>query len=270
VGEQKLFAITATNFIKETCKPLQNAALTNFMHDITFTKGQISMLVSDENVFLFYYRNKIPTLCTDESGRTLASGIYINKTLEASRKDCAILMPLLVNIGQQFGQNYGRNSVHIVVREDDCQHFYSLFFDLEEDNFLHWVLNNGSFLTDFIDQYNFSAKDLILEAKANENRIILPTFDEFSSSMQLNNLEKNIFQLKIFHRNLHVPLHLSSQQSRCLLLLAKGKSAKEIALEMKLSYRTVEHYLERIRKQLGCSSNKELIALYGDQLIKYC
>jgi DNA-binding CsgD family transcriptional regulator len=263
-----VFAITATSFIKEICKPLHNhnIGLTNFMHDITFDKGQISMLGNDEKVFLFYYQNKIPTICTDDSGRVLEEGIYLNKTLESSRKDCAVLMPLLIKIGRQFGQNYGKNSVHVVARENDCQHLYSLFLDLEENDFLHWVLNNGNFLKDFVNQYNILAKDIILEAKANENRIILPTFSDFASSMQLDDLAQDPPQLRIFHKSLQIPVHLSSQQSKCLLLLAKGKSAKEIAIEMKLSHRTVEHYLERIRKQLGCSSTREVIASYGDQL----
>jgi DNA-binding CsgD family transcriptional regulator len=83
--------------------------------------------------------------------------------------------------------------------------------------------------------------------------------------MHLDNSE-NTSQFKVLHKNLHMPVYLSSQQGKCLLLLVKGKSAKEIGLEMKLSHRTVEHYLEKIRRQLGCSSTRELIASYSDQL----
>jgi len=258
-------SITATKFIKEICKPLKGISLTNFMHDITFGKGQISMLVSDVNVFQFYHHNRVPTLCTDESGRTLDDGIYLNKTLENSRRDCAVLMPLLVKIGRRFGQNYGKNSIHIVERENNCQHFYSLFFDLEENDFLHWILNNGNFLKDFISNYNVEAKDIILEAKAKENRIILPTFSSFAHSMKLD-IDKNTTQIRLFHKHLHMPIHLSKQQSQCLLLLMQGKTAKMIGLELQISPRTVEHYFEKIRNQLGCTSNKDLIASYGEQL----
>jgi len=235
------------------------------MHDITFSKKQISMLVSDEKIFSFYYENKIPTLCTNDSGRTLSAGIYLNKTLENIHKDCAILMPLLVKVGRKLGQNYGSNSVHIVVRENDCQHFYSLFFDLKENDFLHWVVNNGSFLHDFINQYNISAKDIILEAKIDKNRIVLPTFSDFASSMNIDNAEITP-QFKVFHKNLHMPIYLSNQLGRCFQLLLKGKSAKQIGLEMKLSHRTVEHYIEKIRRQLGCSTTRELIVSYNNQL----
>jgi DNA-binding CsgD family transcriptional regulator len=263
-----LFANTATKVIQETCDSLHPHGLTNFMHDITFTKGQISMLVSDERVFSFYYQNNIPTLCTDETGRTLAAGVYLNKTLENSRQDCAILMPLLVNVGKRLGQNYGRNSVHVVTRETDCQHLYSLFFDLDENDFLHWIVNNGNFLQDFIHQYNFSAQDLITEAKAEENRIVLPTFKDFAAAMHLK-VTADTTPVNVIHKSLHMPVHLSSQHAKCLLLLIQGKSAKEIARNMQLSHRTVEHYIEKIRRQLGCSSTKELIAAYSDQLSSF-
>lgn len=259
-----LFSIAATRYIQEVCKPLQKLALTNFMHDITFGKGEISMLVSNEDVFLFYYRNKIPMLCTDETGRTLAAGLYLNKVLESNFRECAVLMPLLPKIGQQYGHNYGQNSIHVVAREDDCQHLYSLFFDLAETDFLHWVVNNGYFLNDLLENYNAVAKDIILEAKAPDNRIVLPSASAFNLADENNTGKAG--RLTIFHKQTNMPVHLSNQQSACLSLLAQGKSAKEIARLMQLSHRTVEHYLEIIRKLLGCASTKELIASYMDQL----
>jgi DNA-binding CsgD family transcriptional regulator len=266
-GAAQLSSISATKFIQELCKSLESVALTHFMHDITFAHGQISMLVREKDIFLFYYQNQIPTLCTDATGRTLANGIYLNKTLENSRRDCSILMPLMVKIGRRFGQHYGQNALSIVVRENDCQHLYSLFFDLAEKEFLHWVINNGNYLKDFIDSYNVAANDLILEAKAEENRIILPTFNDLGLAIHADDANEEKRRLCLFHKNMHMPIHLSIQQSKCLILLSRGKSAKEIALEMKLSYRTVEHYLEKIREQLGCSSNREVIAAYGNQLL---
>lgn len=50
------------------------------------------------------------------------------------------------------------------------------------------------------------------------------------------------------------------------MLMFQGKSAKEIAKELHISFRTVEYYFDKTRKQPGCSSNKKLIALYGEQI----
>lgn len=172
-------------------------------------------------------------------------------------------MPLMVKVGRKFGQSFGKHSVHIVTREQDCQHLYSLFFELTENDFLHWVINNGCFLQDLIANYNLMAKDIILAAKSTENRIILPNSNEKNLSIH----DKKPNRLRLLHKKTNMPIVLSKQQSACILLLSKGKSAKEIGFEMGLSSRTVEHYLERIKNQLGCATSKELIASYHDQLL---
>lgn len=243
---------------------MQNLSLVNFMHDITFGYGQISMLVSHQAIFLHYYNNKIPMLCTDNSGRTLENGIYINKVLEEKHNDCSVLMPLMVGVGKQYQQNFGMNSLHIVHREHDCQHLYSLFFDLPETEFLHWTINNGNLIHDLIDNYNAAANDVILEAKSPENRITLPNYHPTKPST--NEINTTPIQQCIIHNTLNVPVYLSTQQNRCLRLLMQGKSTREIASDMKLSNRTVEGYFETIRAILGCSTNKKLIVSYLGQL----
>jgi shikimate kinase len=77
------------------------------------------------------------------------------------------------------------------------------------------------------------------------------------------------FQVKIIHKDTGELIYLAKQQSICLMLLAQGRTAKDIAEIMQLSKRTIEHYLARIRKLLGCPSNISLIALYGSQLATY-
>lgn len=68
-----------------------------------------------------------------------------------------------------------------------------------------------------------------------------------------------------FHQSTHIPVQLSEQQARCLKLLAQGQTSKEIARNMNISYRTVEGNIAKTIELLGCSSSKELIALYHDQ-----
>lgn len=74
--------------------------------------------------------------------------------------------------------------------------------------------------------------------------------------------EKDII---FFHRTERTPVHLSAQQAMCMKLLAQGRSSKDIARDMNISYRTVEGHIAKAMEQLGCTSSKELIALYYDQ-----
>jgi shikimate kinase len=80
--------------------------------------------------------------------------------------------------------------------------------------------------------------------------------------------EEIIFEKKdltLFHKHTSESVTLSIQQAKCLKLLAQGKSSKEIARDLRISYRTVEGCIAKIMELSGCSSSKELIALYHDQ-----
>ncbi|QLZ67321.1 shikimate kinase [Legionella sp. PC1000] len=76
-------------------------------------------------------------------------------------------------------------------------------------------------------------------------------------------LEKKDFTL--YHKESHTKVELSEQQAIYLKLLAQGKTAKEIARETHVSYRTVEGMIAKLMESLGCSSSKELIALFHEQ-----
>ncbi len=56
-------------------------------------------------------------------------------------------------------------------------------------------------------------------------------------------------------------IKLSPQEKKCLKGIGHGKSAKETALDLRLSHRTVEAYIENIKNKLACSTKQELFAL---------
>ena len=69
-------------------------------------------------------------------------------------------------------------------------------------------------------------------------------------------------ELVFFKHNTDIPVRISEQQAICLKHLSQGKSAKEIAREMDISYRTVEVYIAQLKEKLECDSSKDLISLY--------
>lgn len=84
---------------------------------------------------------------------------------------------------------------------------------------------------------------------------------------KLHSFKTEMILQKVIHKDSKIPVFLAKQQSICLSLLMQGKTAKKIAIDMNLSYRTVQHYLARIRHLLGCTSTRELIIVYGNQII---
>ncbi len=80
-----------------------------------------------------------------------------------------------------------------------------------------------------------------------------------TSAKKLNLENKDVV---IFHKETHKPVHLTEQQAMCVKLMSQGKTAKDIAREIDISYRTVEGHIAKAMELSGCSSSKELIALY--------
>jgi DNA-binding CsgD family transcriptional regulator len=56
------------------------------------------------------------------------------------------------------------------------------------------------------------------------------------------------------------PFKLTPRELDCLYYLVKGNIKKEIAKQLKLSERTVEHYLESAKNKMMCSHRSELIS----------
>ena len=70
------------------------------------------------------------------------------------------------------------------------------------------------------------------------------------------------FKLSTLKGHYQQPLsqfNLSQRQQQCLLLAIRGKTAKESAKIMGLSYRTIEEYLQNARLKMAVSSKKEMI-----------
>lgn len=61
-----------------------------------------------------------------------------------------------------------------------------------------------------------------------------------------------------FAKELEKASHLSLRERQCLKLLLQGKSAKETAKIMKLSFRTVEFYFENIKNKSSCWDKREV------------
>ncbi len=65
-------------------------------------------------------------------------------------------------------------------------------------------------------------------------------------------------------KDVEMAASLSPRERDCLRLLIHGNSAKDSALELDLSPRTIESYLENIKNKLCCCSKRELFSIGSD------
>ena len=56
-------------------------------------------------------------------------------------------------------------------------------------------------------------------------------------------------------------IYFTKREAECMVHLLRGKTIARVALELKLSPRTVEFYLKNMKTKLGCRTKFELIDL---------
>lgn len=114
----------------------------------------------------------------------------------------------------------------------------------DNNEIINYFFNNIEYLKDFLSHFKKEASTLI--SSMDDNRLQLP------DKMRLN-----------FNSTVRAPADktrvLSHQQKQCLSCLMQGMTIKEIANYLKLSPRTVEHYIDAIKSKLHCSSRSKLI-----------
>ncbi len=126
------------------------------------------------------------------------------------------------------------------------------------EEFLQKLHVQRNHLYEKIATLNIDSNDSNLESHVNSVLHLV------SSSMHLKHPSTalNASELAFYHKQSHELIHLTEQQAKCLKLLAQGKTSKEIAKLLSISFRTVEANLAKVMLALGCTSSKELIALY--------
>jgi shikimate kinase len=127
------------------------------------------------------------------------------------------------------------------------------------EDFLNKLHNERDYLYEKFANLKVSSDDNALE------KHVAHILDVLADKNTYPLKNRAIEELIIFHKTQHIPINLTTQQTFCLKLLADGKTSKEIAREMNISYRTVEGHIAKMSELLGCSSSKELVALYYDK-----
>lgn len=143
----------------------------------------------------------------------------------------------------------GKTDFEIGVREDEAQYY------CEQDKIVKQKMIPIQFQDSATLPYqklNFLViKMPLLYLDANIEGVIGISYCLDAQKCLNNNLRHYI--------NIFDKYHFSEREKQCLALLITGKTAKEIGNELKISPRTVEHHLEKIKKKANVSSKSKLI-----------
>lgn len=229
-----------------------------FGQNITFGDGRGALLYSNAKLPSYYHKERPLFVCTNKNGRTLPEGFYFPQVMKEIEEYSEIMSSIEKLCGYQ-------HLFAIAINEAERQNLYTFHFNCSEPEFLQHIINNLYRYEQFIHHYRKEFTDIIeneCEKYQSEFPISDITLTNNASFSLFNDISANKL-INPSHFNDTIINLLSPQQTKCLSLLIKGMSSKEIALEMQLSHRTIEHYILAMRAKLNCKNIKELIARYS-------
>ena len=221
------------------CEPLRSIGIDYLSYTRVYNNGDRIYLVSLPIIMEDFFSNKKYLYCGNDkhpdsydSGQIILWSTLPNQAVYQEAK--------LMGAGHGlylFGEK----------TDDYCD---SLGFATSEDDngIVNNYFNNLETIINFLPNFHEKASKLLKQAE--RHKLVLP-FNEG----------------EIITAS-HSSFSLTARQQDCAYLLMQGMSAKAIAKELKLSYRTIECYLHNLKVRLGCKSKTELIIKLG-QLPNY-
>lgn len=163
------------------------------------------------------------------------------------------------------------NGFSIYRRFENSVEVWSFGASREDTGMPQFYINNTDKLNDFIKYFSVKASDLLNISDTRK----LATFsedvdisfsDEISKESSLesfkNHLENNNNKKCFFIFETQNIVCLSKREDECMQYFSQGKTAKEVALALNLSPRTVESYLEHIKVKMGFRFKSKVIETY--------
>lgn len=248
---------TKAQSLTDICNPLQKFNIDHFCHVHINAQSEMTWL-SQDPAFVKNYVEKA-YYHTDIHGinNNLGEIILWNNLKYAGK----------TNSMMQDAVNFNHKQFFTIVEKDASgTHFYHFATNNDSDFMTQVYLSNIDLLKIFIQYFNhtigkskeFSSwQDFKLKITETPNDCFM-----LDDSKNKIHQMRSAFMSTISEHNINPFSILSRQQEKCLRLLAAGLSAKEIAIQLNISYRTVESYLARIREIAGCRNSRELLSLF--------
>ncbi len=274
------YANNAT-FIKEMIASLASVGIVGLFYVRIYPDGTIINLGSDANWADFYFNQ-------------VCGGVYQKKDIVDQFFTYSGVSLWELNSGSKVWQDakqyfgYG-NGVLICEDHQDFREAFCVYSTPAHLEINYFYINQIDAVKKIKQSFLSQAADLIQPAEqtrlalqypifpnqiynpAGEIKIIETSLEyqntiDFFASTDKNRINPATRRICVTHKNTGCPIFISPRRGQCFLHLMQGKSAKEIAQAVHLTPKTVEHYLEMLRKELGCRSGRELIISYAHQI----
>lgn len=145
-----------------------------------------------------------------------------------------------------------RHGITMIDRVDDGYEFFFFGSTLIDGTMVNKYIPHLDMLEKFTIYFKEKASDLI--KRAFEERLIIANKDlATQGGIIVESIDRTAFLQDI------MPLKLTLRELECAKLLFKGYTAKMIANELNISFRTVEDYINKLKIKSGTTHKNELI-----------
>jgi DNA-binding CsgD family transcriptional regulator len=263
--------------IAQICSPLEKLNITYFAHIKINSAGEFSGLSNNPAFTEHYLNNKYYNADIHLAEKKFGDYILWDAMERTKRSE------KMHNEAAAFGVQH---TFTIIENSKDDTHYYHFANNSDSKSINQFYITHIDILKLYISHFKNSinqAKHLnyAYDHKFNidnnaegfsikDSEILIQNDSSISTFMDLlntNNAENIQFPFALIHKECKKPVILSPQQMKCLQYLIAGNSIKHIGRKMALSPRTIEHYLNAVKKILGCKNNKDLVSSYYSQAI---
>lgn len=234
--------------VTEICQPLfKTFNLNYFSYGRAYPDGSIAFLNSDRHWNHCFHENKYH----EKTSITYNNGIHLGANYTPAE--------IITNLANNFNHH---SWVNIARQYTGYVEFSGLAAPSTNLTAVEFFFNHVDLLENFLLFFKDKANSLI--KKAVEERFFLATPPVLYASSHHEKHNNFLDQTKPnhFHLNHHgQDIILSRKEYEVAYLTSTGKTAKEVATALNVSYRTVEHRLENIKAKLNSKSRSEIFEL---------
>lgn len=264
--------IDVSDIVEDLCSPLfKEFGIRCFCHFRVNKNHQYTGVISDVNWAEEYLRKELQEYDIISFNQNEFEHDYLVWSKEHLHKRLQKVRKLAYEKDLSQG-------ITLPVCNGDIHEFFGFAAENDNASINDLLIKNRKILVQFVFYYLYQIK---VNKKLSEN---------YSNWQELKDLKyKSISYCRDFFRDLEFlsdkfsakryyfnifgkEVYFTDAQMKCLFLWLKKKTAKEIAQELKISFRTVQEHIEKIRNKIGAKSSNELYTTLSknDYIKFYC